>query len=74
MIKTENEYPIKNGDHDSIINSLSSISSVEIYNSYLKLEEKGYIRLSNRLGKASELIESVISDLTDKKIDFRIGV
>lgn len=70
----ENEYPIENGDHDSIINSLSSISSIELYNSYLKLEEEDYIQLSKRLGKALELIESVVSDLRKRKVDFRIGV
>jgi hypothetical protein len=69
----DNEYPIEEGDNDSIINGLCAIDGLELNNSYEMLKEKGYIQLSNRIGKAMELIESVIADLREKKVDFRIG-
>jgi len=56
----DNEYPIWDGDHDSIINALKSITNIKIYNSLHKLEKHGFIQLSKRLSKVSELIHSVL--------------
>lgn len=65
---TENEYPTE--DDNSIINLLSAIDGFEIHNSINILEKKHIVELSNKLIKASKLIESVIKNLKKRKIDF----
>lgn len=70
----DNAYPIEIGDHDSIINALKSISDIEIVNSLLMLESKGFKHLSEKLSKAIDLIMEVWDELEKKKVDYRIGV
>ncbi|MFX1453739.1 MAG: hypothetical protein ACFFDB_00055 [Promethearchaeota archaeon] len=73
-IDEDNVYPVEDGDHDSIINALASINDIEIYNSHLMLEKKGFIELSKKLEKVMDLIIEVFEELKAKKVDYRIGV